>query len=480
MRAAPRNAIRLALLSGVLGASALSCRPTPVGLVFSVDRATLPATATRLSVTVSVNDVQYQKADYDLPLSSAKDKLLFGLQLPDDTSGQLSATVYPVTVSDQRISYCGAEYKWTTNTALEKGTTQLDVTFPAPDGAFKNTNDLYAAWSDVDLFVAGAGGTMLRYDGSCWLRDPSPLLKPEYTFRALWGLSDDDVWVMGETTEGGTKKNVLLSHVAGTWTLRGELPGTLTGMWGLNSPEANARIWFIGHTGVTPYVYYHLKTPGNTAMVQVPVASAFSVGTGESIQDLTAVTGDGDSMYVAATVKNSGGTLYLAVFKLNETAPKPFNKILNTDVPSPTFTIDAMGTYPSEKMWLAGAKSAATTMPASQVALKVLDFATGQYVTAAMVPDPGLDKPTSRIVAINRSVSYLARIDPAAPPSVPLVRCELGNKCVTFGTVGNHFRGSVTSLWRTNPGEVWVTMTKGGLARIDTQNGETITSFWAP
>lgn len=476
MRAAPRNAIRLALLSGVLGASALSCRPTPVGLVFSVDRATLPATAVRLAVTVSVNDVQYQKADYDLPLSSTKDKLLFGLQLPDDTSGQLSATVYPVTVNDQRISYCGGEYKWTTTASLEKGTTQLDVSFAQPDGAFKNKFDLYAAWSDGALVAVGAGGTVLRYDGSCWLRDPSPLLKPEYTFRAIWGLNDDDVWVVGETTDGGTKKNVLLSYVAGTWTLRGELPGTLTGMWGLGNPGTDARIWFIGHTGSTPYVYYHLKTPGNTTMVSVPLATGFQLNTGESVADLTAVAGDDSNMYVAGVVNRSASTPYLTVFSLRETMSKPFVKTPNTDVSSSSFSIDTLSTYPGESLWMAGAKMPGT--PTSKAALKLLDLTLGQDVMN--LPDPMSDKATVRIVATSKETAYLARIDPAAPPTQPIIRCVASSKCALLGSVGDHFRGSITSLWRTNPGEIWATMTKGGLVRIDTKNADAITSFWAP
>lgn len=480
MRAAPRNAVRLfrlgGLLGGLLGATGLSCRPTPVGLVFAVDKASLPAGAARLSVTVSVNDVRYQEADYDLPLPSAKDKLLFGLQLPDDTSGQLTATAYPVTLSDQRISYCGGDYKWTTTTGLAKGTTQLDVSFAQPDGAFKNTFDLYAAWSDGALFAVGAGGTVLRYDGSCWLRDPSPLLKPEYTFRAVWGLNDDDVWVLGETTEGGTKKNVLLSRVAGTWTLRGELPGTLTGMWGLGNPDVDARIWFIGHTGSTPYVYYHLKTPGNTAMVPVPLATGFQLNTGESVADLTAVAGDDSNLYVAGVVSRSAGTPYLTVFSLRETMLKPFVKTPSTDVTSPTFSLDTLSTYPGESLWMAGAKASGT--PTSKVALKLLDLTSGQDVMN--LPDPMSDKATVRIVAAGKDTAYLARIEPAAPPAMPIIRCVTGSKCAPLGGVGDHFRGSVTSLWRTNPGEVWATMTKGGLVRIDTKNADAITSFWAP
>lgn len=480
MRAARRNAVRLFLLGGLLGgglgAAGLSCRPTPVGLVFAVDKASLPATAARLSATVRVSDIQYQEADYDLPLPSTKDKLLFGLQLPDDTAGPLVATVYPLTQSDQRISSCGGDYKWTTTTRLEKGTTQLDVAFTAPDGAFKNTSDLYAAWSDGDLFAVGAGGTVLRYNGSCWLRDPSPLLKPEYTFRAIWGLNDDDVWVVGETTEGGTKKNVLLSHVAGTWTLRGELPGTLTGMWGLGNPGTDARIWFIGRTGSTPYVYYHLKTPGNTAMVQVPLATGFQLGTGESITDLTAMAGDDSNIFVAAVVSRTASPPYLTVYSLRETMTKPFVKTPGTDVLSPSFSLDTLSMYPAESLWMAGAKTAGT--PSSKVALKLLDVMGGQDVMN--LPDPMSDKATVRIVATSKDTAYLARIDPAAPPAMPMIRCVAGAKCAPLGGVGDHFRGSVTSLWRTNLGEIWATLTKGGLVRIDTNQGDALTSFWAP
>lgn len=480
MRTAPRNVMLLL----VLGGAAPSCQPTPVALVFAVDKATLPPAATKLSVTVSVNDIQYQKADYDLPLTAMKDKLLFGLQLPDGTAGQLGVTIYPLTVSDQRISTCGDEYKWTTTTALAKGTTQLDVAFQAPSGAYANTADLYASWAGIEYFAVGAGGTVLRYDGTCWRREQSPLLKPEYTFRAIWGRADEDVWVAGDTTEGGTKKSVLLWRSAGVWQSRGEFPGTVTGLWGPDSTAQTARLWILGRTPTnSAFLYYHQRSANNTTQGQPDPGITFQLAADETIGDLTALYGDGGSLFVAAKVNKTAGSPYLIVYSLDETRTPPFSKSPVTQISSPLpHSIDFLSGYPGESLWMAGAKTAPTAT--SKITLRHYDIQTMPFV-AVTVPDPMIDTATVRLAADNRSTAYVAKIntvDTAAPLTEPMLRCTSGGtgKCTPLAGQAGHFRSHVSSVYRSDDGMLWVTMARGGVARINPSDSFKIESFWAP
>jgi hypothetical protein len=87
-----------------------------------------------------------------------------------------------------------------------------------------------------------------------------------------------------------------------------------------------------------------------------------------------------------------------------------------------------------------------------------------------------------RLAADNRSTAYVAKVDPAAPVAEPMLRCTSGPSggCMPMPGQANHFRSSVTSLYRSDDGMLWVTMTKGGVARINPSDSFKSESFWAP
>ena len=89
---------------------------------------------------------------------------------------------------------------------------------PLPTG-----NPLLDAWGAAsdDVWVVGAAGEIVRYDGSTWTRVPSGT--PEH-LEGVWGAAPDDVWAVGRS---GT-----IRHWDGRSWGRA-LSGTELGLWGV-------------------------------------------------------------------------------------------------------------------------------------------------------------------------------------------------------------------------------------------------------
>jgi hypothetical protein len=102
------------------------------------------------------------------------------------------------------------------------------------------------AFASNDVFVSGAGGTILRWDGSKFSRMPTPGFGA-HTVYGLWGSSSSDVWAAG----GVSGRYGFLWHFDGTaWanvplpdevplTDNGELPA-LFKVWGRNAKDVYA------------------------------------------------------------------------------------------------------------------------------------------------------------------------------------------------------------------------------------------------
>jgi hypothetical protein len=104
-----------------------------------------------------------------------------------------------------------------------------------PDGGV--SADLRAVWgsADHDVWAAGTGGTLLHWDGRVWTRASE---EAAFSLNAVWGRAADDVWAAGT---GGT----LLHYDGSAW--RAEFSGTsqaLNALWG-----SSRQLWAVGEHG---------------------------------------------------------------------------------------------------------------------------------------------------------------------------------------------------------------------------------------
>lgn len=495
IRRTPRPASRLASWTAALGLAVCglpACAPASVGLLFSVeDAANLPPMAQYLSVSFRINGVTYEESRFAVPPSPPPHR--YGLRFNDSPQGNIEITVQPLDVNQNKIVACGKEYKWNTSATLNSGLNEYKIDFAAPGDKYSNKNDLYGVWLGTNLWAVGAGGTVMQYDGTCWQREESPLLRPDYTFRAIWGLAEEDVWVLGETTAGGSPVSVLLTRHQGVWSERGQLQGTATAMWG---PDGNqddgGKIWITGRNGSAPFLYYHERLPNYNVISKAPVTAYFQLAADESIADLTAFSGSGGDLLIAAKVSKKSMPDYLTLFALNPD-PKvnpPFQKINGSAItgsPLP-HSIDQVAFYTDKsKIWLAGAKAVPAPGANNKLTIKRLEapligMMPYQFVT---FPDPMVfDKSAVVAASSDEDVAYFAKVDDAAgsqPIDQPLVRCTTSGTpgCVSVAKQGGHFPGSITSAFRTNDLKLWFTMKGGSLARLDPID-DSIVTFAAP
>lgn len=100
------------------------------------------------------------------------------------------------------------------------------------------TADLFGVWSVAarDVWVVGASGTLLHYDGS-WTAEASPTTQ---TLRAVWATTGGQVLAVGDA---GT----LLRRSGNTWTaMPSPTAGNLYGVWGSAINDA----WAVGADGL--------------------------------------------------------------------------------------------------------------------------------------------------------------------------------------------------------------------------------------
>jgi hypothetical protein len=480
-----------------------TCAPAPVGLVFTVeDAANLPAMTQYLSISLKLNGTEYVDANYPIPLVPYPHR--YGLLVPADAGGEVKLTVRPLGEGQNRLSACGSEYQWNTTATLNEGVNEYKVLFTKPEGKFTNKNDLYASWSRKNFWTVGAGGTVLQYDGTCWTREQSPLLKPEYTFKAIWGLNDEedddpnnpnpnvinDLWVMGETSSGGTPQSVLLRRHKGVWTERGSLQGTVTAMRGLDGQsDDGSNIWIIGKNGTTPFLYFHKRKADNYVISKAPVSAYFELSSNESIADLTALQGS-EALFIAAKINRAASTPYLILFKEEPVLNPPFRKEAGSVIatnPLP-LSIDAMSARTLDEIWLAGAKLSPMPGANNKISIRRLELSllTGGYQDTPFPDQMLFETSKLRLVSNENNVAYLAKVDDSAAPrpiDQPLVRCQYSagtSSCAVLPGQSGRFPGAITSAWATNEGALWFTMSGGSLVRIDAQNNGAIETFVAP
>jgi hypothetical protein len=109
------------------------------------------------------------------------------------------------------------------------------------------TNAVHALWgaSPTDVWAAGDGSTMLRWDGTSWVSGPFP--GNSVTVNGIWGSSATDIWFVG----GDYAAHAYMLHWDGTAMASVNLPvapgnNLLFGAWG----SAANDVWVVGQSGL--------------------------------------------------------------------------------------------------------------------------------------------------------------------------------------------------------------------------------------
>ncbi len=186
------------------------------------------------------------KSPQDMFVASANDVWYV---LNDSSFGSYNTEVDDPDDDVYVVSYYPKIAHWNGSSLCE---TNLDRLFPKGDP--RRLKDLYSIWGSGpdDIWIAGEGGLLLRWDGSNWALQSSP---DDSSFVQLLGTRSDNLYGLGN---GG------MYHWNGQSWRRVSLPG-------LNGPfqeiwiDAKERIWGRTDTARTTCDLYVVNTDGSVA-----------------------------------------------------------------------------------------------------------------------------------------------------------------------------------------------------------------------
>jgi photosystem II stability/assembly factor-like uncharacterized protein len=98
------------------------------------------------------------------------------------------------------------------------------------------------ARSDQDVWVVGARGTLLHWNGSTWNSESSSSLL--FQFQGIWGSEAGEVWAVGQSD--GSRRGLILHRRNGAWfPVDSGVNHSLIGVWGSGSSD----VWAVGLRG---------------------------------------------------------------------------------------------------------------------------------------------------------------------------------------------------------------------------------------
>ncbi len=84
-----------------------------------------------------------------------------------------------------------------------------------------------------DVYIVGAYGTILRYNGQGWDVQEPPTGHSATHLSAVWGRSKDEVYAVGVDEQG---EGIILVRRGGAWTVFDDgLPGAPSALWASDS-----------------------------------------------------------------------------------------------------------------------------------------------------------------------------------------------------------------------------------------------------
>ena len=133
---------------------------------------------------------------------------------------------------------------------------------------------LHDVWGTSASDVWAVGEAILHYDGSQWVRVPSPGAQ---TLKAVWGSSRTDVWACGFNRD--TNNGSLLHYDGNSWQLHDQsslfVDVTCSGIWGTGPRD----VWLVGNSEKTGAKLLHFDAFANWSdKTPIPGLSAYFTG----------------------------------------------------------------------------------------------------------------------------------------------------------------------------------------------------------
>jgi hypothetical protein len=192
----------------------------------------------------------------------------------------------------------------------------------------------------------GLSTVILRWNGTAWMRVPSPSPGPSSHLSSVTVISADSAWAIGVTTNGSGNEIPLILRWNGTTWTRQPTPGSVDGsLYGIDAVSASD-IWAFGQDiGSATRIPVLIMRWNGVTWTQVPSPSP---GTGDGIFAMAAASAD--SAWAVGFTQSSTGDRGTLSLRWNGTAW--------TVVPNPSpagTTLDSVAALPDGTAWAVGA-----------------------------------------------------------------------------------------------------------------------------
>ncbi len=200
------------------------------------------------------------------------------------------------------------DYYYTVWHSTNGGGTWTDVLTSATD----NARDLNAIWgyNSSNIWAVGAGGTIMKYNGTSWSAQTSGTTKDLY---GIWGYDSSNIWAVGAS---GT----IMKYNGTSWSAQTSgTTETLYGVWG-NSASG---LWAAGSGGkivrtTNGGTNWSAQTSGSTATLRgiwgYNSSSIWAVGSGGTILNYNGGTWATQSSSYSAQLNGAWGTSATSVY----------------------------------------------------------------------------------------------------------------------------------------------------------------------
>jgi len=221
----------------------------------------------------------------------------------------------------------------------EMGYLLLDVA-AAPDGS---------AWAVGYTSNGSDNGTglstvILRWNGTAWMRVPSPSPGPTSHLSSVTVISADSAWAIGVTTNSSGNEIPLILRWNGTTWTRQPTPGSVEGsLYGIDAISASD-VWAFGQSPSATRISVLIMRWNGVTWTQVPSPSP---GTGDGISGMAAASAD--SAWAVGFTQSSSGVRGTLTLRWNGTA---WSMVPN---PSPAgTTLSSVAAMPDGSAWAVG------------------------------------------------------------------------------------------------------------------------------
>jgi hypothetical protein len=219
-------------------------------------------------------------------------------------------------------------------------------------------------FADGPVFMGGAGGTILRYQGGEFSRMPTP--SSDVTVFGLWGSSADDMWAVGGA-DGGANGAFAWRLDGDAWVEAPKFPAELAAgkslwkVWGSAADD----VWLVGTAGVAVHwdgtSFETTSVGGGESLFTVHYADGRFVAVGGSAAGLVFENDgsgwqrvDTEPLYGLVGVRLLGADHGYAVGRFGAFVEERNGEWLDAEGPATTRTLHSLWADPAGGLWAVG------------------------------------------------------------------------------------------------------------------------------